>query len=228
MTRSTDSAAYYAARVAEYEDVYQKPERQADLVKLRETVAAYFRDRHVLEIACGTGYWTSVIASTAATVLATDASPEVLAFARARLRSLPIVRLQVADAYDLDKLEGSFDAVLAAFWVSHVPRDRLTFFLEGMHRRAGRGARVLLIDNRYVEGSSTPIAFRDDDGNSFQRRRLAGGTEYDVLKNFLTRDAIVEAVKSVGGTTVSVRELQYYWVAAYEVGATAGDFGDAS
>ena len=43
---------YYAARVAEYERIYAKPERQADLAELRTVVAAFFKDSHVLEIAC--------------------------------------------------------------------------------------------------------------------------------------------------------------------------------
>ena len=39
----TELAAYYAARAAEYERVYEKPERHADLAHLRHVVAEYFR-----------------------------------------------------------------------------------------------------------------------------------------------------------------------------------------
>ena len=58
----SDLLTYYAARAAEYENVYAKPERQSDLARLRETVPAYFVGRRVLEVACGTGYWTRLIA----------------------------------------------------------------------------------------------------------------------------------------------------------------------
>lgn len=47
---------YYRRRAAEYEKVYDKPERQADLRRLRAVVPAYFSQRRVLEVACGTGY----------------------------------------------------------------------------------------------------------------------------------------------------------------------------
>ena len=56
MNETTDLAAYYAARAAEYERVYAKPERQTDLSRLRAAVAEFARGRRVLEVACGTGY----------------------------------------------------------------------------------------------------------------------------------------------------------------------------
>lgn len=49
-------AGYYAARAAEYERIYDKPERQAELQRLRALIPAYLAGRSVLEIACGTGY----------------------------------------------------------------------------------------------------------------------------------------------------------------------------
>ena len=51
-------AAYYAQRAAEYERVYFKPERQDDLRRMEAELAAPFAGRRVLEIACGTGWWT--------------------------------------------------------------------------------------------------------------------------------------------------------------------------
>ena len=52
-------ARYYAQRAAYYERVYFKPERQADLRQMEAWVAAHFSGRRVLEIACGTGWWTA-------------------------------------------------------------------------------------------------------------------------------------------------------------------------
>ncbi len=61
---------YYAARAAEYERIYDKSERQADLARLRHLIPSYFVGRSVLEIACGTGYWTQFIAPAARKVTA--------------------------------------------------------------------------------------------------------------------------------------------------------------
>jgi demethylmenaquinone methyltransferase/2-methoxy-6-polyprenyl-1,4-benzoquinol methylase len=62
--------AYYARRAAEYEKIYDKPERQTDLARLRSEIPAMFTGERVLEIACGTGYWTPLIAAQAESVMA--------------------------------------------------------------------------------------------------------------------------------------------------------------
>ncbi|MSQ63051.1 MAG: class I SAM-dependent methyltransferase [Betaproteobacteria bacterium] len=75
-------AAYYARRAAEYERIYAKPERQADLGALRARFGKLFAGKRVLELACGTGYWTDVFAAQAAQVTALDLNDEVLEIAR--------------------------------------------------------------------------------------------------------------------------------------------------
>ncbi|HXN16613.1 MAG TPA: class I SAM-dependent methyltransferase, partial [Usitatibacter sp.] len=57
---------YYAKRASQYEQVYEKPERQHELEWLRGRIPELFRNRTVLEVACGTGYWTQFIARKAA------------------------------------------------------------------------------------------------------------------------------------------------------------------
>ena len=73
---------YYAQRAAEYEKIYHKPERQADLARMRNDIPALFKGARVLEIACGTGYWTPLIAAQAEAVTAIDFNEETLAIAR--------------------------------------------------------------------------------------------------------------------------------------------------
>lgn len=77
---------------------------------------------------------------------------------------------------------------LAGFWWSHVPLERIPAFLQSLHATLAPGARVVMLDNRYVAGSSTPIAECDAAGNSYQQRLLADGSVHRVLKNFLTRE----------------------------------------
>jgi ubiquinone/menaquinone biosynthesis C-methylase UbiE len=49
---------YYAARAPEYDSIYAKPERQADLRLIEAWLAEQCAGKQVLEVACGTGYWT--------------------------------------------------------------------------------------------------------------------------------------------------------------------------
>jgi ubiquinone/menaquinone biosynthesis C-methylase UbiE len=110
MTTPADLASYYAARAAEYERVYAKPERQADLARLRRVVTRHFQGRRVLEVACGTGYWTVLLSAGAASVVATDVGAEVLEIARAKPVRGSRVEFRQADAFDLAGVPGDFDA----------------------------------------------------------------------------------------------------------------------
>jgi demethylmenaquinone methyltransferase/2-methoxy-6-polyprenyl-1,4-benzoquinol methylase len=95
-----------------------------------------------------------------------------------------------------------------------VPNARLDEFLQGLHRTLAPGAPVLFADNRYVPGSSTPIARTDAAGNSYQLRKLVDGSEHEVLKNFPTAAELV-ACGTRFGTAVEVRHLAYYWILRY-------------
>src|SRR5688572_12311766 len=159
---------YYAKRAAEYEKIYAKPERQADLARLRDELPALFEGERVLEIACGTGYWTPLIAARAELVLAIDYAEETLAIAKSKKYVNSNVRFERGDAYSLPVWPQKFSACFAGFWWSHVPLARLDAFLEGLQGRLEPGARVVFLDNRYVEGSSTPISRRDAEGNTYQ------------------------------------------------------------
>lgn len=211
---SSSLLEYYARRVGEYDAVYAKPERQADLGRLRAAVAAELAGHDVLELACGTGYWTAVLAVAARSVEATDASERVLA--AARRRPLPPgaaarVTFAPADAWDPPARAREASAVFAGFWLSHVPRQRLPEFFDRLAARLRLGTRLVFVDNRFVPGSSTPIARRDAAGNTYQRRRLADGGEHEILKNF---PSPADLVAAAGGAMEEPRvmELDYYWL----------------
>ena len=209
-----DMRAYYAQRAAYYERVYFKPERQADLRALEAALPAAFAGRRVLEVACGTGWWTPHGARDARSWLATDINPETLAVARTK--PLPAcVRLALADAYTLAELGAqTFDGAFAGCWWSHVPLQRLPAWLGTLHARLQTGAVVVLLDNRYVQTSNLPITRRDDQGNTYQRRTLDDGSVHEVLKNFPTRD---QTCAALGGRARDPQWTAYahYWVLHY-------------
>jgi SAM-dependent methyltransferase len=212
---------YYAERADQYELIYLKPERQADLASMARELEATLAGHDVLELTCGTGYWTRRYAPVARSVLATDLSPEVLGLARSKDYPPNRVRFELADAYRVDRIPGRFTAVFAGFWWSHVPRERLAEFLARLHRRLGAGARVVFCDNRFVEGSSTPLTRRDARGNTYQSRRLHGRAEYEVLKNFPTPEEIGETLHSAGVSEIRTTQLTFYWCVSYLTGNPA-------
>jgi len=198
---------YYARRAPEFEAIYDKPERQPELQLLRDWLAAQVGGRQVLELACGTGYWTAVAAGTAASVAACDLSEETLEIARSKNLG-PHVRFAFGDAYAPPS--GNYDCVLACFWWSHVPVSRIAEFVGALAAAAPSGARLLLLDNAFAAGSSTPIARTDAEGNTYQQRRLADGSHHEVLKNFPDRRALDAALAPVCDH-IEPEFLRYYW-----------------
>jgi SAM-dependent methyltransferase len=215
----TGTEKYYRARASEYDRVYEKPERQSDIDRLRAWLPDLLAGRHVLEVAAGTGYWTDVYAERAASVVATDVNISTLDLARARRTWPPTVRMERADAFDLSAVDGHFDAGFVEFFWSHVPLDMLDRFLTGLADRLEDGARVVFVDNRYVEGSNYPLTRTDIGGNTYQQRELVDGSSWEVLKNFPTPEELQDRLTAFS-RTVSIDEFDYYWTAVCECGGT--------
>jgi demethylmenaquinone methyltransferase/2-methoxy-6-polyprenyl-1,4-benzoquinol methylase len=205
---------YYAKRAAEYERIYAKPERQTDLAALRKRIGAMFKGRKVLELACGTGYWTEVIAQQAVEVVALDLNEEVLEIARTKKVPAGRVEFTKGSAYEIPGFGRRHDALFAGFWWSHVPLARLNSFLEEANGAVAPGALIVFLDNRYVEGSSTPLSRTDAEGNSYQTRKLDDGSAHEVLKNFPGEGELIRRA-SLAGWGAQVELLEHYWLLSF-------------
>jgi SAM-dependent methyltransferase len=212
---SPEMRAYYAARAPYYDAVYLKPERREDIAFLSGYLPARLTGRSVLEVACGTGYWTQHIAPVARSMVATDGTAEPLEFARLRPGAERVVFRQ-KDAYSLPEDLGTFDAAFAGLWFSHVPIDSRLAFLASLHSRLAPGSRVIMIDNNEVQLRDFPIAEKDELGNTYQHRSLRDGSVHRVLKNFPS-EGDLRALLGGGTTNVVYRNLQNFWLLEYEL-----------
>lgn len=214
-TPSAEMGAYYAARAPYYDDVYLKPERKEDIAFLATHLPQRFHARKVLEVACGTGYWTQHIAKSACQMVATDVLSEPLDFAKLRPGTESVVFHQ-ADAYALPHDLGDFDAAFAGLWFSHMPIEARTSFLSGMHAFLKPGARVIFIDNSEIQIGDHKIVETDAQGNTNQMRPLKDGSMHRVLKNFPTENELVTLLSAYGGK-VEFLQLMNFWIVEYEV-----------
>jgi len=205
------SAQFYAKSASNHDRIYDRPERQDDLAGMRGHVAGILRGHTVLELACGTGYWTRVIADTADKVVATDINPEMIALGK--LRALPPEKavFRVADAWDLPADIGDFTAVFIGFWWSHVKREETERFLAQLRAKVGKDMFIVLLDDAYVEGSSETVARTDMEGNTYQIRTAPDGERYEIPKTYPSDSALRKKLAS-SVREIKIVRLEYYWM----------------
>jgi ubiquinone/menaquinone biosynthesis C-methylase UbiE len=212
---NSDLVAYYKDRAQEYEKIYLKPERQTDLKKAAILLQSIFEQKSVLEIACGTGYWTEKIAIVAKNIVATDINAAVIAIAREKEYPNANVVFQVADFYNFVD-DQKFETLFGGFIWSHIPLQDLNHFLTTVHEKVEKGGTVVFMDNIYVEKSNHPITFVDELGNTFQTRHLEDGSPHLVLKNFPTVDFLKAQLKEFA-KDIEFVTLDYFWVLTYKI-----------
>ena len=207
---------YYDLRAPEYEAMYgfDNPERRAELDAVEALVRETFINRNVLEVACGSGYWTELLSSVAKSVTAIDTSRPMLEIARSRRYPHENVRFELTDAYNLGAVKGDFDASLAGFWMSHVPKRRMRDFLSGLCARLTPGSPVLFFDNNLVAGLGGELALVAGSADTFKKRSVGDGSEHVIVKNYFTKTELRELL-SAYGTVTDVTMGHWYWSALY-------------
>jgi demethylmenaquinone methyltransferase/2-methoxy-6-polyprenyl-1,4-benzoquinol methylase len=162
---------------------YNDPRAEKLRAPIKARYRKLFQGLDVLEVACGTGYWTAFIGRVANSVLATDINPAVITIARDRCRDLDNVRFQVTDACSLDGVPTGFTAALGMWWWSHIPKGSIRSFLLALHARLKPGSLVVFNDQLPYPGHEKK---QDADGNTLELRSLPDGRSFWVMKNFPT------------------------------------------
>jgi SAM-dependent methyltransferase len=212
MNRKNDPVArYYASSTQAADAALSRAERANDLARVRERLVQLVRGQTVLELACGTGYWTEVIAEAADQVLATDILDEMIARAQRRRYPEGKVAFRRVDGLDLPDDLGTFSCVFIGFWWSHLKRDEQDALLAQLRARLGRDVTLILLDDVYVEGSSTTVARTDAQGNTYEIVAAPDGERFELPKSYPADSALR---KRLGGDVREIRieRLTYYWM----------------
>jgi SAM-dependent methyltransferase len=223
MSRSPedDLKLYYSERAPDFDAMRARitGPRALELAGLIQNMKQAQSGRRVLEIACGTGYWTQQLSETATSIVAVDAAPEMLAVARQRRGYASPIDFRLGDAYQLAGTPGPFTGAMASFWLSHVPRCRLRAFLSGLHSKLTTGAVVFLSDN-LLPNPVRPIHADPGSLDTFEERVGKDGQTRRILKNFYD-DTELKGVLSPHSDDIRIECGLFYWCATYSVAARA-------
>ena len=208
---------YYSKRAQEYEQIYQRddPIRQSEQSKIAEEIKKNFYDKNVLEVACGTGFWTFFLSEVAKEIVATDNSDEVIKIAQSKNYKCPVF-FQKCDAYNLPFSALSFNGGLANFWFSHISKDKIKLFLDGFHRVLSNQAIVFIADNVFNEDIGGKLVREKDSDNTYKIRYLENDDKYKILKNYYSEKELVN-IFSRYGNLLNMYFGNCFWYIYYEV-----------
>lgn len=214
----SDQIEYYRARAGEYDEWWQRGNRYdhgqdanhqwwREVAEVEHALDAAGLSGNILELACGTGWWTQRLAQMAGHLTCVDASPEVIMVNRARLDAagLPTPTYETSDIFTWRPRE-KFDVVFFSFWLSHVPEPRFEAFWAGVAEALKPGGRVFLIDSARL-GAPTGVGTVT---SGIQRRQLNDGREFEIVKMFYEPAELAERLQPLGWQCDFTRTDTYF------------------
>jgi 2-polyprenyl-3-methyl-5-hydroxy-6-metoxy-1,4-benzoquinol methylase len=171
-----------------------------------DLIAPLVQGRSVLEVACGTGNWTEVLAKRAQSVTATDSSETALKLAREKLSHYDNVEFECIDAFELGHDRLKYDTAVAVDWYSHVPVQSAPEFLKQLQQALRSDSWVVFVDMSHKDVFRAEFVAKDSNGNNVYHRKLPDGTSFDVIKNFPT-EAELQEILAPFGHKIEFREI---------------------
>lgn len=211
--------AYYEARAPEYDDWYLRRGRYSrgpihDAAWNAELdIAGRWLDGlpiggQIVELAAGTGWWSPLLAGKGELSLY-DAAGAPLDRARDRLLAHGLrAHIHTRDAWA--EPDRPVDGLFAGFWLSHVPRERLTAFLELARRWLRPGGTFAFIDS--LRDPQSGAADNPPPAADRSIRRLADGREFDIVKVFYEPPELEAALLGAGFASAEVTTTGRFFV----------------
>lgn len=200
-----EQIAYYRRRAAEYDDWYRRQGRydrggahraawRAELAVVERALLAQAPFGSALELACGTGHWTTLLARHAAHLTAVDAAPEALVIAREQVPA-SFATFVLADIFAW-RPERRYAFIFFGFWLSHVPEERFDAFWRLVRDALSPTGRVFFTDSLFAPDSSA-VDHRPDRSGAVERR-LNDGQAFRVVKVFHEPGSLKRRLQALG------------------------------
>ena len=210
-----EQLSYYRSRAGEYDEWFLRqgrhdrgPEQNRrwheEVEQVRAELESFRPTGEVLELACGTGWWTAELMRYADHVTAVDASPEVLEINREKVGDERISYVR-ADLFTW-RPDALYDVVFFSFWLSHVPPEDFLGFWSLVRDALRPGGRVFFIDSLKPE---KPAVKDRPSGDPTTVRQLNDGREFRIFKTFYRPEDLSARLGGLGWN-FTVRATESY------------------
>jgi demethylmenaquinone methyltransferase/2-methoxy-6-polyprenyl-1,4-benzoquinol methylase len=175
-----EQMSYYRARAQEYDaSTRETAEWKGVFARARDLLHRRGHCEQVLELACGTGYWTRDLVVIGQEITAIDAAPEMLEIAQQKLGNAR-VHYQQADLFQGEP-EQEYDLVFFAYRLSHVPPQACDVFLRKVSRAVRSKGYVVIIDQYAPTPQDRQFIKEGEEGSMYAQRSLSDGKAFTIV-----------------------------------------------
>jgi ubiquinone/menaquinone biosynthesis C-methylase UbiE len=188
---------YYNERASEYEEAYTLGTGTASItdptvftteIGVLADIVRGFGSGHLLDLACGTGYWLPFYIGNCSRVTLFDQSERMLSECELKVRRGAVAdrcSLVRGDVFDFDFAPRAYNCALVGFLLSHISEAQERLVMQKLRKTLRAGASFLILESAW-----TDVRARFNQKVEQQTRRLNDGTEFQIYKRYVSREDI--------------------------------------
>ncbi len=195
-TLNEEMVSYYDTRAPEYDDIYigkgpasiPDPALYKNEAQVTGKIVSVFGIGHLIDIACGTGYWLPYYARNCSRMTLIDQSERMLSECRKRIDELKLGErcdLVQGDFFKASFENTLFDSALVGFLLSHLSSEEEETFFRRLRRILNRNSQLMVIDSTW---SKRRQQYRQKEG--VQERALNDGRTFTIYKRYFSKSDI--------------------------------------
>jgi ubiquinone/menaquinone biosynthesis C-methylase UbiE len=184
--------SYYNERAEEYDDLYigeghftLDPDIYLkDVTKVSE-MASGFGNGHLIDIACGSGFWMLSYARNCSRITLLDQSEKMLKECKKRVEKLRLINLVnfiQGDFLEVMLEDSTFDSALVGFLLSHLTIEQEKFFFLKLKRILKSNGQLMIIDGAWNDERQ-----KYTKRESIQERVLNDGRRFKIYKRYFEK-----------------------------------------
>lgn len=192
--------SYYSERAEEYDQIYLGKEYatidpdvyKEDVIKVSEMISRFGKG-HLIDIACGTGFWLPNYAGNCDQITFLDQSERMLSICKDRVEKLRLKKISnfiQGDFLDVDLEISKYDCALMGFLLSHLTFVQEKTFWGRLKEILKTNSQLMFIDSAWNKRRKQ---YREKEG--IQERVLNDGRIFKVYKRYFKKSEVKEMLE---------------------------------
>ena len=199
-TLNEEMMSYYDTRAPEYDEIYigkgpasiPNPALYKNETQATAKIVSAFGTGHLIDIACGTGYWLPCYARNCIKITLIDQSERMLSECRKRIDELKLGErcdLVQGDFFKTSFENTLFNSALVGFLLSHLSSEEEEPFFRKLLGILNHNSQLMVIDSAW---SKRRQQYRQKEG--VQERALNDGRIFSIYKRYFSKSDIKETL----------------------------------